>query len=146
MCGAIALLALLDREARDRDFGVRLEVEFLVVVEKLHLGRVADDDVEGRASAHLGLAAGGIELRQNHLAAAVADLDPRLAAETELEDAAAARRDDGLLGFRGSGRRLLAFRGLGPPTRTLGGRLARLGRPRRLDRGCRADRGRRFAR
>jgi hypothetical protein len=51
---------LLDGEAGDRDLGVGLEVELVVVVEDLHFGRVADDHVEGRLARDLGLAAGGI--------------------------------------------------------------------------------------
>src|SRR5688572_16597640 len=84
-------MGLLERETRDRHLGVRLERELAVVVEHLHVGRVADDDLKRGAARDLGLASGLVHPGQQHLAAAVADLDPRAALEAQRDGAGAGR-------------------------------------------------------
>src|SRR5687768_4051742 len=96
-------IGLFESEARDRDPGMGLERDLAVVVEDGHVGRVADHDVEWRPARHLGLAAGIVQLRQQHLAAPVPDLDPRRTLEAKLERARAGRGAGCGLGCGGGG-------------------------------------------
>src|SRR6476646_5857780 len=85
------VMGSFDGEAGDRDPGVRLEVELVVVVVELDFRRVADHHVERRLARDFRVAAGGIEAREEEPALAVAHLHPRLALEDELERAALRR-------------------------------------------------------